>query len=238
MMGGVAEAYSWITGLAAAAWEKDLDRSLALYRLLKAHPDGLLEDGQVAALRPLSSVSEAIEYTILRQACVWLGVDPDMDCARPKGRPRKKTESGETERGNYVAIAIDDGQLHGKLIQEFMGFPPGQDLAAISVVKLAEMLGALRTTVDAGFDADLLEAYLDAKAPTWRDQIGGEEAAAPSVDADPYEILGVSRDTPFEEITKIYRRTMQKIHPDTTALPPLFAALVSRAYRTIKEARK
>ena len=238
MMGGIAEAYSWITGLAAAAWKKDLERSLALYRLLKAHPDGLLEDSTIEALRPASSVSEAIEYTILRQACVWLGVDPDMDCARPKGRPRKKAETGETERGNYVAITIDDGQLTGKLVQEYMGFPPGQDLAAIGVVKLVEMLGALRTTADAGFDADLMEAYLDATAPTWREQIGGFDSPAPISEIDPYEILGVKRDTPFEEITAIYRRTMQKIHPDTTALPPLFAAMVSRAYRTIKEAQK
>lgn len=238
MMGGVAEAYSWITGLAAAAWEKDLERSLALFRLLERHPAGVLEDEKIEALRPVSSVSEAIEYTILRQACVWLGVDPDMDCARPKGRPRKQAQNDETERGNYIAITIVDGKLHGKLILEFMGFPLGQDLAALGVVKLAEMLGALRSTKDAGFDADLLEAYLDATSPAWRERIGGEESAASSIESDPYTILGVTPDMKFEEITTIYRRTMQKIHPDTTSLPPLFAAMVSGAYRKIKEMRK
>lgn len=234
MMGGLADAQKWIRDLAAEAWEKDLERALLLWQAIEAAGGAIAEDLHLSRLRPSSSVSEQVEYEVLRQACVWLGVDPDMQIKRPRGRPRPAGDLGQTEQGKYVAVTLLDGMLIAKLIAELQGLLAGTDLATLTVIKLAELLGALRTLDDAHYDADLVEAFLDASVPDWRDQLGGN-STMPSSDHDPYRILGVTRDTPMDDITRIYRATMQAIHPDLNhKVPSYFSELASVAYRQIK----
>ena len=89
MHGGLSGAYARIAEAAAEAWAADQARALALWELVRAAPGGvLLEDEAVRRLRPICSVSQEVERTVMREVCRWLGVDPDMALKRERGRPR------------------------------------------------------------------------------------------------------------------------------------------------------
>lgn len=230
MTGSVSAAYTHIGKMAVDAWATDLQRSSKLWELIR-EAGQLLEDEDVARLRPISSISQEVERLIMRQACSWLGVDPDLDCARQRGRPREAS----AEAGSVVRIIVTpDERLHGEMIVDFNGIAAGTRLDDLSQNALVELLGALRLA-QFEIDAELVEAFLDVFAPDWR-----AEATAQGQDEpvghrnDPYEILGVAVDAPLEEVTKAYRRTMQKVHPDVSPLPPWFAQMVSEAYRNIR----
>lgn len=103
-------------------------------------------------------------------------------------------------------------------------------------MRLIELLGALRTQ-KLEVDAEYLEAYLDAAAPDWREP--GVSYAAGDGDGagmtpDPFEVLGVARDAPMEDIVKAYRRIMQRVHPDLANVSEWFARAAAAAYRTIR----
>jgi hypothetical protein len=230
MTGSVSAAYTHIGKMAVDAWSTDLQRSSKLWQLI-VQAGQLVEDEDVERLRPISSVSQEVERLIMRQACSWLGVDPDLDCARRRGRPREAS----AEAGSVIRITVTpDERLHGELIIDFNGISVGTRLDDLSQNTLVELLGALRLG-QFEFDAELVEAFLDAAAPDWR-----AEATAQGQDEpvghrnDPYEILGVATDAPMEDVTKAYRKTMQKVHPDVSTLGPWFAQMVSEAYRNIR----
>jgi hypothetical protein len=235
-LGSVNDAHNAISTRAAAAWAADLVRSRALYDAIKAAPDGvLIEDATTAALRPAGSVSEQIETDILREACVLLGVDPDLPIKRPQGRPWPSRQGDtDTEAGDFISVTVTDGVVSAKTLASIAGIPAHTDLAVLTVLKLVALLHTL-VQGDAQLDADLLEAYLDAAAPQWRETTSGEDATDSSAStADPYSILGVTPDMTFEDITKAYRRAMQAMHPDKGACPPWFAQMAGHAYRQIK----
>jgi hypothetical protein len=234
-LGSVRVAHDTISHKAAAAWSADLTRSRALYDAIQAAPGGWLQEtAAVAALRPAGSISDAIETDILREACMLLGVDPDLNLRRAPGRPRKE-ELGETEAGDFIAVTVVDGVVSAKTITAIQGIPAHSDLGGLNLLKLVALLEALRQG-GAQLDAELLEAFLDAAAPDWRETAGAAPADEPSAsEDDPYEILGVRRDMDFDDITKAYRRAMAAMHPDKGACPKWFAQHAARAYRRIKD---
>lgn len=235
MRGSVGEAYTWISRIAAQQWQDDLQRAQALWQCIEAADGFLVEDGKVAALRPVSSVSQEVERLIMRQACSWLGVDPDSDCRRPRGRPR-----GAGEEGDFILVEVNESnEVIGRLKKDFMGARAGTDLAELGLLRLIEILGALRTQ-GLDVDAEYLEAYLDAAAPDWRTQGASYAAGAESgegITPDPYEVLGVPRDAPMEDIVKAYRRIMQRVHPDLANVSDWFARVAAAAYRSIRQER-
>lgn len=235
-LGTIGDAHTMIGTKAAAAWATDLARSRALYEAIKAAPDGRLQEtAAVADLRPAGSISDQIETDILREACLLMGVDPDLNIKRAPGRPRKAA-GGETESGDFIAVTVTDGVVTARTVAAIAGLAANTDLSVLTLLKLVALLGTL-VQGGAQLDADLLEAYLDAAAPEWREEAGG--AAAPggtSTTDDPWAILGVSRDMTFDDITKTYRRAMQAMHPDKGACPPWFAQVAASAYRHIKQA--
>lgn len=235
MRGSVGEAYTWISQIAAHQWESDLDRAQALWQCIEKAEGFLIEDARVAGLRPVSSVSQEVERLIMRQACSWLGVDPDSDCRRPRGRPPSAGEEGD-----FIAVEVNgSNEVVGRLKKDFMGVRAGTDLAELGLLRLIEMLGALRTQ-GLAIDAEYLEAYLDAAAPDWRER-GASHAVGAGNDGgitpDPYEVLGVPRDAPMEDIVKAYRRIMQRVHPDLANVSDWFARVAAAAYRTIRQER-
>lgn len=156
MYGGFESAYTQIGKMAAAEWEADLERAQALWRHIQQANGFLLEDSAIAALRPLSSVSQEVERLVLRQACSWLGVDPDIEYRRPPGRPQ--SEAGD--EGQIIRVTINDAnEMTGEMKKEFFGVPAGTDLSVLGLRRLIELLGALRTE-EYEIDADFLEAYL------------------------------------------------------------------------------
>lgn len=232
-LGSVRDAHNAIASRAVVAWSADLARSRSLYEAIKAAPKGRLEESAaIAALRPAGSISDQIETEILREACLLLGVDPDLPIRRPPGRPRKDG-IGQTETGEWISVTIIDGLVSARTVAAINGISAESDLSSLSVLKLIALLDTLRAG-SAELDAELLEAYLDVAAPDWR-----EVATSPAGDGvaadDPYTVLGVSRNMALEEITKAYRRSMQAMHPDKGACSPWFAQVAAAAYRRIKD---
>jgi len=110
MLGGTKEAARWISTVAQAAWEADLERALELWERIGASGGELIEDYAVEALRPSSSVSQEVEREVMRQAIRWMGVDPDAEIVRPRGR--QKTAAGD--EGDIVRLTIAaDGTVVG-----------------------------------------------------------------------------------------------------------------------------
>lgn len=236
-LGSVGAAHTMIGHRAAAAWAADLARARTLYDEIMAAPGGKLQETPgVAGLRPAGSISDQVETEILREACLLLGVDPDLNIRRPPGRPRRAA-AGDVEAGDFIAVTVVDGVVSAKTLLPINGIPANTDLSILTVLKLVALLGTLQQG-GAQVDVDLLEAYLDAVAPEWRETAGESTASSmPAAAAeDPWAILGVKRDMTFEEITKAYRRAMQAMHPDKGACPPWFAQTAASAYRSIKKA--
>lgn len=235
-LGSVGAAHTTIAHRAAAAWAADLARARTLYDEIRAAPGGKLQETPgVAELRPAGSISDQVETEILREACLLLGVDPDLNIRRPPGRPRRAA-AGDIEAGDFIAVSVVDGMVSAKTLAPISGIPAHTDLSVLTVLKLVALLGTL-VQGGAQVDVDLLEAYLDAAAPEWR-ELAGESSSIDAAPAahDPWDILGVTRQMSFEEITKAYRRAMQAMHPDKGACPPWFAQTAASAYRTIKAA--
>ena len=240
MTGSETEASQYIGAIASETWERDLIRATELYTLIAQAEDGYLPDDKVPkSLRASASIAQTVETAVLRDACNWLGIDPDAPIKRQQGRPRKsrRNEAGETtSAGRVIELALQaDGTVTGQLIASFHGFPERTNLATLTLTKLAEMLVALRERelVD---DADLLEAYLDAVNPEWRakiaEEIGVEDSRAA---ADPWTVLGLSAGATLEEVKKAYKQIMRTVHPDTSGLPRWYAQTVNDAYRKLLE---
>jgi DnaJ-domain-containing protein 1 len=68
--------------------------------------------------------------------------------------------------------------------------------------------------------APILEAYLDRRHPSWREDMArGESAMQGGADGrmtakEAYEILGLSPGVSEEEIRRVHRELMMKLHPD------------------------
>lgn len=139
--------------LAAAAWERDVERCLELHELVGEAPGGLLETEDVLALRPVSSVSQEVERAVLEEALRWLGVDPSEELKRTPGRRRKAGQDGDV-----VVVDVDaESRVHGHLRRTYGGWGTGTALADIPAMRLVELLGLLRMD-GLRSDADLLEA--------------------------------------------------------------------------------
>jgi len=166
-----------------------------------------------------------------------LGVDPDLKIGRPRGRPRRVC-ARTTEQGDFIAVTLANGKVFARTCAPAAGVAAFTDLAALPVAQLVVLRDALAHGGSA-VDVDLLEAYLDAAAPAWRDGPGGAEqiGAGGFAGDDPYEILGVARNAPLEQVTRAYRSAAQALHPDK-GHSKWFAQVLSTAYRKIKDDRQ
>jgi hypothetical protein len=190
-----------IGALAAAAWERDLTRARALYTHVQDH-GGMVADADIPdTLRAQATVSQEVEAALLREACRWLGVDPDTPLTRPRGRPGR--HRGETAAGEVIELTLQaDGSVTGRLRQAYIGLPAGTPLATLTLAKLAALLVAVREAA-LSTDVDLLEAYLEAVDPTWRDRLA-DDLAVPSSRSteDPWTLLGLAPGASLDAIKK------------------------------------
>jgi hypothetical protein len=232
MHGSADAAARHIGTLASTAWERDLERARALYTVVW-DAGGMVADAEIPSeLRAQATVSQAVEAALLREACRWLGVDPDTPLSRPRGRPG--TRRGEMAMGEVIELTLHaDGSVTGRLRQAYAGIPEGTLLATLPLAKLAVLLVAVR---DAALhtDVDLLEAYLEAVDPAWRDRLADELAVPPAPSGeDPWTLLGLTPGASLDAIKKAYRHTMRVLHPDTSGLSAWFAQRVNDAYRQL-----
>jgi hypothetical protein len=144
------------------------------------------------------------------------------------------------DEGDILRIATaPDGSLIGTFKKAYAGLPAGTDMAALDVVRLAETLGNLHLD-GLAMDADLLEGYLDRTIPAWRDRVAEAmngaaspqpEPAAP-VAEDPWDVLGVTRETPIADIKATFAAQMQVLQhlPNPSPQRRLIAA-----YKAIRD---
>lgn len=238
VFGGLEQAHEAVAERARAAWEADLQRALALWDRVHAAPGKVLvETHAIEALRPICSVSQEVERSVMREVCDWLGVDPDMPVRRPRGRPPGVQPNAE--QGDVIRVELQqDGTVRGRFIGDFDGIATGTELHLLRLGVLVSVLGALRLQKRV-VDHQLLEAWLDSAVPDWRDRVVDEaEVPRPSGDGDPFEVLGVAPDAPMDEITAAFRRTLKAVHPDTGGASPWITRSIVEAYRKIREARR
>jgi hypothetical protein len=110
----------------------------------------------------------------------------------------------------------DTGTLSGVVIA---GRYEGRALAQLSV---EELLALWLDLQDDGESRALLEAYLDRRAPTWRQDMNadrharftGPPSTGPMTDQEAYQILGLEPGANEPEIREAHRRLMMAVHPD------------------------
>ena len=139
-------------------------------------------------------------------------------------------------RSGLFEMILDQrtGDLTGRIIS---GPRAGTDLGALSVPELVE----LRGDCDAQSLA-LLEAYLDRRAPAWRENaqrnhgaggVGGNSAASDAMsEEEAYQILGLDPGAGADAVRTAHRTLMKKLHPDHGGSSYL-AARINRAKEVI-----
>jgi hypothetical protein len=121
-------------------------------------------------------------------------------------------------RSTYIEMELehDSGAVRGQVLA---GRHAGAPLDTLDVPVLLNLM----TEIDAESGA-LLAAYLDRRAPGWRESAQGDAAAGagrgPSrssgkmTEEEAYQILGVKPGASAEEIGRAHRSLMKKLHPD------------------------
>jgi hypothetical protein len=129
---------------------------------------------------------------------------------RAGGRSRVASRLIEME------LDLDSGAMRGRVVA---GAFAGRDLDSLSPGELAALYREAAAEPDA---LSLLEAYLDRRAPGWREDFQKDAAAGPGkarrsdamTQQEAYEILGVQPGADAEAIRRAHRTLMKKLHPD------------------------
>ena len=132
---------------------------------------------------------------------------------------RTQKSSGQVSRVRSAFIEMelehDTGAMRGTILA---GPHEGKSLDALDVATLTGLLPEIDEESRA-----LLMAYLDRRAPRWRDDVQGDAAAGevPSArssgkmtEEEAYQILGLQPGASAEDIGRAHRTLMKKLHPD------------------------
>lgn len=152
------------------------------------------------------------------------------------GRTAGRTSQVQT-RFFDMRLDHDSGELDGEVRE---GPHAGRPLSELSLAELLEMLPEVRGRD--GQSGRILEAYLDRRAPDWRDGAAdadgsGDDAAREPGGADPLgamtaeealRVLGLSAGAGEQEIKAAYHRLIRHLHPDQGG-SSFLAAQVNRA---------
>jgi len=140
--------------------------------------------------------------------------------AQGAGRPTSGQASEAETDWLRMRLDHDSGEMFGEVLK---GRFAGQQLSAMSLAELVELLGACHGEDEQS--ATLLATYLErAHGPDWQEQAfaaggaGGEAGAAASTSSmtveEARDILGVGPDAGDEKIREAHRAMMKKLHPD------------------------
>jgi DnaJ domain len=131
---------------------------------------------------------------------------------------RTHKSGGQTSRvrSTYIEMELDhdSGAMRGRIVA---GRHAGAELDALDVPTLLDLAGEIDEESRA-----LLAAYLDRRAPDWREHAQGDAAAGQGAAARPgkmtkeeaYQILGIEPGASAAEISRAHRALMKKLHPD------------------------
>jgi hypothetical protein len=131
---------------------------------------------------------------------------------------RTQKSSGQVSqvRAAFLEMELDhdSGAMRGRILA---GRHEGVSLDALDVATLTGFLSEIDEESRA-----LLMAYLDRRAPAWREHAQADAAAGPNrswsggkmTEEEAYQILGVQAGASAEEIGRAHRTLMKKLHPD------------------------
>ncbi len=162
--------------------------------------------GQVGVAAPLAAVGLGL--------LGWLPFGP----AGFGARTQKSAGQVSRVRSAFLEMELDHdtGAMRGTVLS---GRMQGTALDALEIPALLTLLGEIDPESRA-----LLMAYLDRRAPRWREDLQGDAAAGQRTGAaarsgkmteeEAYQILGLQRGATPEEISRAHRSLMKKLHPD------------------------
>jgi hypothetical protein len=132
---------------------------------------------------------------------------------------RTQRSSGQVSRVSTAFLEMqldhDSGKMQGRILK---GRHEGAALDTLDPPTLIGLLGEVDTD-----SRDLLAAYLDRRAPGWRehaqnDAAAGQGPSAPRsskmTEEEAYQILGIQPGANAQEISRAHRSLMKKLHPD------------------------
>src|SRR5580658_10202598 len=133
------------------------------------------------------------------------------------GRTQKSTGQVSRVRTAFVEMELDHdtGKMRGRILA---GAHQGEALDTLDPATLIGLLGAM----DAD-SRDLLAAYLDRRAPEWREHAESNAASgsrprsargSKMTEEEAYQILGVQPGASAQDIGRAHRSLMKKLHPD------------------------
>jgi hypothetical protein len=114
-----------------------------------------------------------------------------------------------------VELDHDSGEISGRVLK---GAYAGQRLEQLTPAGLAALWQDCRFSDPQS--AQILEAYLDRRHPTWREDLAraqGHASAAPEgvmTRAQALEVLGLGEGATEADIRRAHRELMMKLHPD------------------------
>jgi DnaJ domain len=129
----------------------------------------------------------------------------------------RRRRGGQTSRVRSAFLEMeldhDTGAMRGRILA---GRHEGASLDKIETTALVGMLAEIDEESRA-----LLAAYLDRRAPGWREHAQGDAAAGqggpprgPMTQEEAYQILGLQPGASSEEIGRAHRALMKRLHPD------------------------
>jgi len=131
-------------------------------------------------------------------------------------RTQKSEGQVSRVRSAFVEMELDhdSGAMRGRIL---VGSHEGRSLDTVDVATLAGFLPSIYEESRA-----LLMAYLDRRAPTWRENAQADVDARPGrgwsggkmTEDEAYQVLGLQPGANADDISRAHRALMKKIHPD------------------------
>ncbi len=135
------------------------------------------------------------------------------------GNAAPRADAVSRVRSALLEMELDhaSGAMRGTVLA---GPLAGQALDGLDLPRLVALLSECRRGDPDG--ARLLEAYLDRRFAGWRvdaeaDRDPGPRGAAqpgPMTEEEAYQILGLQRGAPLDEVRRAHRTLMKRLHPD------------------------
>ena len=132
------------------------------------------------------------------------------------GRRSRGTES--SVRSTFIEMKLDhdSGEMRGTVVAGSQAGKALDDLDPAALMRLREEIAREPQSLA------LLEAYLDRRVPSWREDVEGDDHArtggaadtGPMTDEQAYQVLGLAPGAGEAEIRAAHRRLMRGVHPD------------------------